>query len=90
MNASKILTLVDAYATASAAAKVAAEAADAAKSKLLVLGDGTYLGTAHKVVISTSIPVRFDSAAFREAHPSLYESFKTQGQPTTSARIHGR
>jgi hypothetical protein len=90
MNTSKILTLVDAYAAASAAAKVAAEAADTAKSKLLVLGDGTYLGTAHKVVISTSIPVRFDSAAFREAHPSLYEAFKTQGQPTTSARIHGR
>lgn len=90
MTQSKILTLVDAYATASAAAKVAAEAADAAKSKLLALGDGAYLGTAHKVVISTSIPVRFDSAAFKEAHPALYESFKTQGQPVTSARIHGR
>lgn len=90
MTATQITKLVDAYATASAAAKVAAEAADAAKSKLLALGDGSYLGTAHKVVISTSIPVRFDSAAFREAHPDLYESFKTQGQPVTSARIHGR
>ena len=90
MTPAKILTLVDAYATASTAAKLAAEAADAAKAKLLALGDGTYLGTAHKVVISTSIPVRFDSAAFREAHPDLYESFKVQGQPVTSARIHGR
>ncbi len=90
MTPAKILTLVDAYAAASAAAKVAAEAADAAKSKLLALGDGSYLGTAHKVVISTSIPVRFDSAAFKEAHPALYESFKTQGHPVTSARIHGR
>lgn len=90
MTPAKIITLVDAYATASAAAKVAAEAADAAKSKLLALGDGSYLGTAHKVVISTSIPVRFDSAAFKEAHPALYESFKAQGQPVTSARIHGR
>ena len=90
MTATQITKLVDAYATASAAAKVAAEAADAAKSKLLALGDGSYLGTAHKVVISTSIPVRFDSAAFREAHPDLYESFKAQGQPVTSARIHGR
>lgn len=90
MTATQITKLVDAYATASAAAKVAAEAADAAKSKLLALGDGSYLGTAHKVVISTSIPVRFDSAAFREAHPDLYESFKAQGSPVTSARIHGR
>lgn len=90
MTQSKIVALVDAYATASAAAKVAAEAADAAKAKLLALGDGTYLGTAHKVVISTSIPVRFDSASFKEQHPDLYESFKVQGNPVTSARIHGR
>ena len=46
--------------------------------------------TTHKVVVSTSIPVRFDSTAFKEAHPSLYEEFKRQGSPTTSARIHGR
>jgi len=90
MTPSKVLSLVDAYASASAQAKIAAEAADAAKSKLLVLGDGTYLGTAHKVVVSTSIPVRFDSASFREAHPALYEEFKVQGNPVTSARIHGR
>ena len=90
MTPARILTLVDAYASASAAAKIAAEAADAAKSKLLALGDGSYLGTAHKVVVSTSIPVRFDSAAFKEAHPSLYEEFKRQGSPVTSARIHGR
>lgn len=90
MTPTQITKLVDAYANASAAAKLAAEVADAAKSKLLALGDGSYLGTAHKVVISTSIPVRFDSAAFKEAHPALYESFKAQGQPVTSARIHGR
>jgi hypothetical protein len=41
-------------------------------------------------VVSTSIPVRFDSTAFKEAHPSLYEDFKRQGNPVTSARIHGR
>jgi len=90
MTQSKIVAIVDAYAQANAAAKVAAEAADAAKTKLLALGDGTYLGTAHKVVISTSIPVRFDSASFKEQHPDLYESFKVQGNPVTSARIHGR
>jgi hypothetical protein len=90
MTQSKIVAIVDAYATSNAAAKVAAEAADAAKAKLLALGDGTYLGTAHKVVISTSIPVRFDSASFKEQHPDLYESFKVQGNPVTSARIHGR
>jgi hypothetical protein len=90
MTQTQITKLVDAYATASAAAKVAAEAADAAKAKILAMGEGTYNGTAHKVVVSTSIPVKFDSAAFREAHPSLYESFKAQGAPVTSARIHGR
>jgi len=90
MTQTQITKLVDAYATANAAAKVSAEAADAAKSKLLALGDGSYLGTAHKVTVSTSIPVRFDSAAFKEAHPSLYESFKAQGNAVTSARIHGR
>ena len=90
MTQTQILKLVDTYAQANAAAKVAAEAADAAKAKLLALGDGSYLGTAHKVTVSTSIPVRFDSAAFKEAHPALYESFKAQGAPVTSARIHGR
>ena len=90
MTPINITKIVDAYAIASAAAKLAAEAADLAKAKILALGDGSYNGTAHKVVVSTSIPVRFDSAAFREAHPSLYESFKIQGAATTSARIHGR
>lgn len=90
MTQSKITSLVDAYAQASAAAKIAAEAADAAKVKILAMGDGTYLGTAHKVVVSTSIPVRFDSASFKEQHASLYEAFKKQGDPVTSARIHGR
>lgn len=90
MTQTQIAKLVDAYATANAAAKVAAEAADAAKAKLLALGDGSYLGTAHKVVVSTSIPVRFDSAAFKAAEPELYEQFKRQGDPVTSARIHGR
>ena len=90
MTQTQITKLVDAYATSNAAAKVAAEAADAAKSKLLALGDGSYLGTAHKVVVSTSIPVRFDSAAFKAAEPELYEQFKRQCDPVTSARIHGR
>jgi len=90
MTPINIAKIVDAYAIASAAAKLAAEAADLAKSKILALGDGSYNGTAHKVVVSTSIPVRFDSAAFKEAHPSLYESFKAQGNAVTSARIHGR
>jgi hypothetical protein len=90
MTPINITKIVDAYAIASAAAKLAAEAADLAKSKILALGDGSYNGTAHKVVVSTSIPVRFDSAAFKEAHPSLYESFKAQGNAVTSARIHGR
>jgi len=90
MTPINIAKIVDAYAIASAAAKLAAEAVDLAKSKILALGDGSYNGTAHKVVVSTSIPVRFDSAAFKEAHPSLYESFKAQGNAVTSARIHGR
>jgi hypothetical protein len=90
MNPTKILKLVDDYAALSAQSKILAESVDAAKAKILALGDGSYNGTAHKVVVSTSIPVRFDSAAFKEAHPSLYESFKTQGNAVTSARIHGR
>ena len=90
MTQNQIVKLVDSYAAANAQAKIAAEAADAAKSKLLALGDGSYLGTAHKVVVSTSIPVRFDSASFREQHPALWEEFKRQGDPVTSARIHGR
>ena len=90
MTQSKIVAIVDAYAQANAAAKIAAEAADAAKAKILALGDGTYLGTAHKVVVSTSIPVRFDSSAFKAAEPELYEQFKRQCDPVTSARIHGR
>lgn len=89
-NNTKIIKLVDDYAALNAQLKVLGELVDAAKAKILNLGDGTYNGTAHKVVVSTSIPVRFDSAAFKEAHPSLYEEFKAQGNPTTSARIHGR
>ena len=89
-NNTKTIKLVDDYATLNAQLKVLGELVDAAKGKLIALGDGSYNGTAHKVVVSTSIPVRFDSTAFREAHPSLYEEFKTQGSPTTSARIHGR
>lgn len=90
MTQTQIAKIVDAYANASAAAKLAAEVADAAKSKVLALGDGTHLGTLHKVVVSTSIPIRFDQTSFREAHPSLWEEFKVQGSPSTSARIHGR
>ena len=89
-NNTKITKMVDDYATLNAQLKVLGEQADAAKAKIIALGDGTYNGTAHKVVVSTSIPVRFDSVAFKEAHPDLHESFKTQGNPVTSARIHGR
>ena len=89
-NNAKITKMVDDYASLSAQAKVLGELVDAARAKILALGDGSYNGTTHKVVVSTSIPVRFDSTAFKEAHPSLYEEFKRQGSPTTSARIHGR
>ena len=85
-----ITKLVDAYATANAKAKRASEAADELRSKILALGDGQFLGTDHKVTVSTSIPVRFDSSSFREAHPTLYEEFKRQGDPTQSVRIYGR
>ena len=90
MTQTQIQKLVDSYAAANAQAKIAAEAADQAKSKLLALGDGAYLGSAHKVIVSTSIPVRFDSASFREQHPDLWQKFKLQGEPVTSCRIHGR
>ena len=89
-NSTKVIKLVDDYATLNAQLKVLGELVDAAKVKILALGDGTYLGTVHKVVVSTSIPVRFDSAAFKAAEPELYEQFKRQGDPVTSARIHGR
>lgn len=89
-NNTKITKMVDDYANLNAQLKVLGELVDAAKAKIIALGDGSYNGTAHKVVVSTSIPVRFDSAAFKEAHPSLYESFKAQGNAVTSARIHGR
>jgi hypothetical protein len=89
-NNTKITKMVDDYAQLNAQLKVLGELVDAAKAKIIALGDGSYNGTAHKVVVSTSIPVRFDSAAFKEAHPSLYESFKAQGNAVTSARIHGR
>ena len=89
-NNTKITKMVDDFAALNAQSKVLGELLDAAKGKLIALGDGSYNGTAHKVVVSTSIPVRFDSAAFKEAHPSLYEAFKAQGNATTSARIHGR
>ena len=89
-NNTKITKMVDDYANLNAQLKVLGELVDAAKGKILAMGDGTYNGTAHKVVVSTSSPVRFDSAAFKEAHPSLYESFKAQGKAVTSARIHGR
>jgi hypothetical protein len=90
MSKFTITKLVDAYAEASSAAKRAAEAADELKAKILALGDGQFLGTDHKVTVSTSIPVLFDSVLFRETHPALYEQFKTQGSPRQSVRIYGR
>ena len=89
-NSTKVIKLVDDYASLNAQLKVLGELVDAAKAKIIALGDGSYNGTAHKVVVSTSIPVRFDSASFKEQYPDLYESFKKQGDPVTSARIHGR
>jgi hypothetical protein len=90
MSKFTITKLVDAYAEASAAAKRACEASDELKAKILALGDGHFLGTDHKVVVSTSIPVRFDSAEFRVLHPALYEEFKKQGDAIQSVRIYGR
>ena len=90
MTDNKIIKLVDNYTRLAAAAKAASEAADAAKAALLDLGDGSYVGTLTKVTVSTSIPVRFDSSAFKESHPTLWEQFRRQGDPVTSVRIHGR
>lgn len=90
MTDNKIIKLVDNYTKLAAAAKAASEAADAAREALLDLGDGSYVGTLTKATVSTSIPVRFDSGAFKEAHPSLWEQFRRQGDPVTSVRIHGR
>ena len=89
-NTAKTIKLVDDYAALNAQMKVLAELVDATKAKIIALGDGTHLGTLHKVVVSTSIPVRFDSSEFKSQYPDLYESFKKQGDAVTSARIHGR
>lgn len=90
MTPQTIARLVNQYAAESAAAKKAAEKASATKAKLLDLGVGTHLGTAHKVVISESQPIRFDVAAFKEAHPTLHAEFNKPGDVVTSVRIYGR
>lgn len=90
MSDNKIITLVDSYTQLAAAAKLASELADAAKDKLIELGDGRYVGTLTSVTVSTSLPVRFDQTAFKETHPTLWEQFRKTGDPVTSARIYGR
>ena len=90
MNAQTIARLVNQFAAKSAAAKRAAEEASEAKAKLIELGVGEYLGTSHKVVVSQSMPVRFDVNAFKEAHPTLHAEFTKPGETVTSVRIYGR
>ena len=58
--------------------------------KVKSLGDGTYEGTAHKLVVSSCIPVRFDSTTFREEHAELYEKYTKQGELQTTVRVYGR
>jgi hypothetical protein len=90
MNNADIITLVDTYTDLAAKAKVATEAAAKARDALVGLGAGTYHGTLTKAVVSTSLPVRFDSQAFRDRHPSLWEEFQKAGDVVTSVRLHGR
>ncbi len=90
MNNIHITKLVDDYASLSAQMKVLTDLTVAAKSKLLALGDGCYEGTARKVIISTSIPIKFDSAALKSEHPDLYAKFSLPGTAVTSARIYNR
>jgi hypothetical protein len=90
MNAQTIARLVNQFAAETAASKRAAEKASATKAKLLELGVGTHLGTEHKVVVSESQPIRFDVAAFKEAHPTLHAEFNRAGDVVTSVRIYGR
>jgi hypothetical protein len=82
MTQSKIKTLVDAY--------VANRHDDTIKRNLTDLGDGVYTGTNHRVTVSTWIPLRFDVAAFKSAHPDLYAKFLLQDEPVQFARINHR
>lgn len=90
MNAGNIAKIVNAYAAAIAAAKGAADEVSRLKTKLIELGAGTYEGTSHKVVISESQPIRFDTQSFREVHPALWKEFQKPGDIVTSVRIYGR
>lgn len=82
MTQAKIKTLVDAYA--------ANRHDDAIKRSLTDLGDGVYTGTAHRVTVSTWIPLRFDVAAFKAQHPDLYAKYLLQDEPVQFARINHR
>ena len=85
-----IIKLVDEYATLKA--QIAELEAQAKKlgEKVKSLGDGTYEGTAHKLVVSSSIPVRFDSTTFRQENAELYEKYTKQGELQTTVRVYGR
>ena len=82
MTQAKIKTLVDAY--------VGNRHDDAIKRQVTDLGDGVYTGTAHRVTVSTWIPLRFDVAAFKAQHPDLYAKFLLQDEPVQFARINHR
>lgn len=82
MTQAKIKTLVDAY--------VANRHDENLKRSVTNLGDGVYTGTAHRVTVSTWIPLRFDVAAFKAAHPDLYAKFLLQDEEVQFARINHR
>ena len=63
---------------------------DDLKRILTDLGDGVYTGTAHRVTVSTWIPLRFDVAAFKAQHPDLYAKYLLQDEPVQFARINHR
>ena len=90
MNNIHITKLVDDYASLSAQMKVLTDLTITAKGKLLALGDGCYEGTTRKVIVSTAIPIKFDAAALKAAHPKIHEEFMLPANPITAARIYNR
>ena len=82
MTQSKIKALVDTY--------VCNRHDEDIKRQVTNLGDGVYTGSAHRVTVSTWIPLRFDIAAFKAAHPDLYAKFLLQDEPVQFARINHR
>lgn len=90
MNNIHITKLVDDYASLATQMKVLNDLMVTTKAKLLLLGVGCYEGTTRKVVISTSIPIKFDEAAFKAARPEIHEEFTLPSKPVTSVRIYNR